>query len=512
MPSNTSSRGSSSTGRKKPETATEQKMKRSPLFWVFSLVILVLIFISFVVAPALVGIGSPEGSLQFGTYGGEPITYEHNNYFYHQHQNIAAQFGQELTAENFEWQLYQIWRAAFNNTVVHMDLRQRAEAAGLQITDSRVHEFLRTSGPYINEQGDFDREIYSSTPASRRQEIQRQVRGDLLQQQVTSDLFSSKIPAEEAHFVFSLGLVEKRFDYVAFHLEEYPDDLTAAYAQEQQDLFRQIDISRISLRDNRSEAEAVRNRITEGEITFDEAARTYSIDIFAEDGGQAGWNYYYELRSDFQNEEELRELFSLSTGDISELVRTDIGYALYRVNTSPRQADLQDEDVLQAVRSYMTRSARGVIEDYFTEKAQAFSQQAREEGFTSLADEEGLTVHATGLFPLNYDGSMLLARLRDADPQGILSAASSNSFVLTELFAKSPGEITKPLITGNHVVVAVCREEVTGSADEIRQLAAIYPYYAHELQQNDFTQMVLDSDKLEDNFFSVFVTRILQAN
>ncbi len=487
-------------------------MKRNPLFWVFSVVILVLIFISFVVAPALVGLGSPEGSLQFGTYGGEPITYEYNNFFYHQHQSIAARMGQELSAENIEWQLYQLWRAAFNNTVVHLDLKQRAETAGLEITDTRIHQHLRTAGPYINEQGEFDREIYTSTPASRRQEILRQVRSDLIHQQVSSDLFSSKIPAEEAQFVFSLGLVEKRFDYIAFDLQNYPDELTAEYAQEHHNVFQQIDISRISLRDNRSEADAVRNRIINGEITFEEAARTHSIDIFAEDGGQAGWNYYFELREDFQSEDELRNLFSLGRGEISELVRTDIGYALYRVNSPARQADVEDDEVLQAVRSYMTRSARGVIEDYFAGKAQEFAQRAQEEGFASSAAEEGLTVHATGLFPLNYGGSMLLGRMRDADPRGILSPAASNSFVLTELFSKNPGEITGPLIMGNHVAVAVCREEVTGNADEIRQLAAIYPYYAFELQQSDFTQMVLNSDKLEDNFFSVFVTRILQGN
>ncbi len=509
MPKHTSSRGASSREQGKDNPAAVKK-QRSPIFWVFSLIILVLIVLSFVVAPALVGVGSSQDGIVFGSYDGEPIVYEYNSYLYHQHQNIASQWRSEVSGENIQWELFQIWRSAFNNTVIYMDLKQRAEAAGFSVSDDNVQKVLLTSGPYINNQGEFDRSLYQETPISRRQEILDQVRRDILQQQVASDLFSSKVSRGEAEFVMGLGQVEKKFDYIAFHIQDYPDDQAAAFARNNSEPFRQIDISLISLRDNQSEAETVRNRISSGEITFEEASRTYSIDMLAQDDGQEGWQYYYELLEDFEEEQQLSDVFALSSGEISELVRTDYGYAIYRVNNAARDADLEQEEVLSAIRTYMGRTARGVLQDYFTQEAQDFISLAEASGFSQAAEDAGLTVHTTDYMPLNYNGSMLLGRMSQADPQGVIGGASGNPYVLRELFSRDVGEMTGPLTTGNYVMVAAVADIERQSDEQIASLTSIYPYYTQEMQQNDFSQMVLNSPKLENNFMSVFITQLLQ--
>jgi len=509
MPSNTPPRGPHT--KKGPENAAERRMKRNPIFWVFSVVILVLIVVAFVAGPALTGLGQPQDSIRFGTYDGEPIEFKPNNYFHQQYQNIAQQWDQEITSEqDVQWQMFQIWYNAFQNTVIYMDLKQRAERAGLSVTDERVQNYLLTSGPYINEQGEFDRRRYNETPATQRQQIMNQVRDQLLVQQVSSDLFGAKVPSGEAEFVFSLGRTEKAFDYVAFSLEDYPLDRTADYAADNQDRFRIIDVSSISLIEDRSQAESVRRRIADGEITFEEAARTYSQDIFAEDGGTAGRYYYFELLEEFEDREQLDALFSLQESEISEVVETDYGFAIYRVNTPAQLADLEDEDTLQEIRQYMARTARGAIEDYFTDHARSFTADAEAQGFTEAAQEAGLTVYSTDSFPLNYGGSMFLGRISQADDGGILEGISNNEYALQSLFSVDQGEITQPITVGNNIAVAVCREVVTISEADLSRLSMIYPYYIGEIQQEEFTRSVLTSDKLEENFMNVFVGQILQ--
>ncbi|GEM_PF-5884717 len=507
MPDKPSSRGSASS---RKENVAERKKRRSPLFWGFSIIILVLIVLSFVVAPALTGLGTPQDSLQFGSYDGEPITFEQNNYFFHQYRNIASQFGGQVAEQEQHQQMYQIWRAAFERTVIFMDLKQRAEEAGLVITEDRIQNFLRTAGPYVDEQGEFDPAAYRNTPTAQRQEIQQQMKDELLHQQIRQDLFSAKVPPGETDFFISLIDTEKRFDYISFDLQDYPLEKTAEYAREHPEAFRQIDVSTVILQTDRADAETVRQRIEDREITFEEAARTYSQDILTQDLDHEGRFFYFELLEVFEDSGQLQDLFALQEGEVSEVVDTAYGPAIYQINRAAHEPDFEDEELLADIRAYMARTERGQMQDYFLEKAQSFAESADSLGFNAAAEEAGLTVHSTDLFPISFNDPMLMDAISEADPEGILAQASNDEYVLKQLFAQERGDMTQPLPAGNHVVVAICREEAELSAEQLAQMRMMYPSYVSQIEQHEYSQQVLTSDKLEDRFMQVFLGTLMQ--
>ncbi len=486
-----------------------ERLKRSPLFWIASIIILVLIILSFVVAPALVGLGPDQDTLTFGSYAGRPITYEYGNYFFRQRERIASQWTQEVTDANYQWVVYQIWRTAFNNTVIYKDLMHRADQAGFQVTGDRVDRFLLTSGPYINAQGQFDRELYANTPLSRRQEIAGQVRDEILQQQLITDMLETYATDGEADFIFSFSQTEKRFDYVYYPFTDLPGDMVLEFVESRPMLFSQIDVSTITLRDNLSEAQAVRERIASGEITFEEAARTYSIDVFAQDGGMAGWKFYHDLRTEFADEADLEQLFSLGRDELSDLYPHEFGYVLYQVNNPPREPNLDDELIVSDIRSYIIRNERALVEDYFLDKGMEFAAASESEGFDVAAASFSKTVYSTDFSPLNYRASMLMDSLQASDTQRLLSRAESDPFALTELFRQDEGGITKPLVIGNGVAVAVCREVRQQNDEELAFLRSLYPFYVREIEQDQLYTTILESDKLEDNFINVFFSVIM---
>jgi peptidyl-prolyl cis-trans isomerase D len=80
--------------------------------------------------------------------------------------------------------------------------------------------------------------------------------------------------------------------------------------------------------DAQEQAEAVRQRILDGELSFAEAAQEFSVDAgSAEQGGDLGYNSRGVLTGPFED-----TLFAMQPGEISEPVRTEFGYHLIQLN------------------------------------------------------------------------------------------------------------------------------------------------------------------------------------
>lgn len=496
------------------DNTTSARKEKHPAIWIFSIVILVLIIITFVAGPAISGFlpSSSSQELSFGSYNGEPITYSYNSYFYRQRESVASNWDEEVTDQNYQWQMYQIWRTAFNNTVFFMDLMQRAEKAGLEVTENRLNEYLLNNGPYINENGSFDKEIYNNTLQSERQEIRNQIHDEFIQQQVITDLFNTFSNQNEAKFVIEQGKEEKAFDYISFKLNEYPAEQVKAYAIENMMLFSQVNLSTISLGEDELEAESVYEKLQNEELTFEEAAQTYSKDSFSNEGGNLGWTYFYDLRSNVNSDEEANSIFSLKSGDISNLIETEFGYSIYKVNETPQPPDLDDENTIGDIRSYLVQNEKALLEDYFIEKAESFIVKASKDGFNSAASELGKEVYSTNPAPLNYGGTSFLKTLSQADSEGLLGNESDNEFILKELFSQGVGDLTEAMILSNSITVAKCTDKQTVEDERINSMVNIFPYYLQQIQQQELSSMILESDKLEDNFMNIFFSQISPLN
>ena len=72
---------------KQPE---KQKQNKHRTTWILSLIILVIVVVTFVVGPAIGAFAPQEKGIVFGSYDGQNMEYSYNSYMYRQQQQIAA--------------------------------------------------------------------------------------------------------------------------------------------------------------------------------------------------------------------------------------------------------------------------------------------------------------------------------------------------------------------------------------------------------------------------------------
>lgn len=510
MPSNkiTEITTASNNSTKKNEKPSRPQFKLS---WILSLILLILIVIAFGLSPLAGAFGGGGNELVFGYFDGKPIAYTYNSYFYNQREAIAQNWDTETSEENYEYQVYQIWKQAYDNTVIHTALSSEAQNSGMFVTDDAVDRYLLTSGPYISN-GKFDRELYNSVSTETRKQIRQDVSDSLLKQQLSDDLFGAFTVPDEISFIASMGRTEKAFDYVIIPLSAYPDNEAAAYGEANSSEFRSADVSIITFSsENKQEAEAVYKRIADGSLLFEDAARTYSIDSFSDNGGEAGTIYYYEMKEGFNNEDDLRTVFSLNAGEISTLLETPYGFNIYQLNSDVQQPDFTDEKVVSKIKNYLISRERGLVEDYITDEASAFSAAA-EEDFSIAAEKFGLTIYSAQKAPVNFGSAVFLSSFQYSDSDQYLANMESDESSLKALFSISEGELSDPITVNSGILVAYCTEEAEAEELDTETLEMLYPYFTPQIIQSDYNQMVYSSDKFEDDFIQTFFNQILTGN
>lgn len=157
------------------------------------MIVLILIAISFVLAPAIqafVGQGTSNG-IVFGKYGKEEIKYAYGNYFYDQVQNYANEYsGSEA---NQTQALYQIWKSAYDSTVLFTAINQLASKAGITAADEVVKRAIIESGAY-DKDGKFDVKTYQEASAETKASVEKSIRRGLPYQIVIDDVGTYFLP------------------------------------------------------------------------------------------------------------------------------------------------------------------------------------------------------------------------------------------------------------------------------------------------------------------------------
>lgn len=489
---------SDTTAKKKP-TITVSK--------IISYIILGLITIAMVGGVALSSF-SPSGnpsSLVFGSYDGTPIVFAYGNYFYNQYQNLARQ-----NTGTGESAAYQIWRGAFESTVFQTAMTQKAKAAGIRVADKTLNKAIIDSGIY-DKDGKFDITTYEKASVESKKQVQKQYAENLPVQMVMEDVVSVLSTPAELDYIIKMGDNARSFEYVVFDSSAYPEELTRQYAQANPSLFTLLDISVISMEDQ-DRAEAVRDSIVAGVTTFEEAAKEYSLDSFASEGGRAGMWYFYELEGNFANPEEVNILFSTPQGSLSPVFTAQNGVTLYRVEQSPFQADLSDPEVLQDVRAYIGSRDAEIVTTYLAQQADDFvaATQAGAD-FNATAQEKGVPVISVEATPPNVGSSQYLAGFTYTDEAGYLSALSNDTAAMKSLYGSPIGSVVEPLATNNAFVVAKVTGESSLPDDMSDYLRLVYPYMAQSQSQQDLIQAIFTSDKFEDKFFETYLGKIMNV-
>ena len=493
-------------------TEVERKRKNKPILYLFSVVLLVIIVVTFVGGPVAGNVAQGE-RLIFGSYADREIEFRYGNYFSQQTQILSEQVRSSGKASNMISEAYQVWRGAFERSVVHEGILYQADNAGLTISDDLIDRRLTEYGPYM-ENGEFSEERYRNTPNSEKLTTRKLFRENLKEEQYREDLFdNTKTHQDEIEFIKSMAENERSFRFVSYSFDDYPEEEVIAFGRANTELFRRIKLSKITINTTRDEAEAVLGQLEENPGRFEELARNQSSDIYAEKGGEMDWQYYYELEREFPTEESLDEVFSLTPGELSGIVpdEDETLWRVYRCESPAMSPDFEADETAEVLRRYMVRFEAGIIEDYLVQEADSFIAEARDNGFIDASISAGLQVEGTEYFPLNYGNSYFFKPVRPLSPDSdALSTAPYSEQFFIEAFSLEEGEVSEPVVLDRSVLVMEPANIRNAPEEELVQLENYYSFIEREIKEEDMSNHFLTSDKLEDNFDPIFTKYFIQ--
>ncbi|MBN2551935.1 MAG: peptidyl-prolyl cis-trans isomerase [Spirochaetales bacterium] len=502
MPSRTMRRATRK-HKQRDENAVQKKRQMHPFLYAFSVVLLIVIAVTFIGGPAISGsVGG--GRIVFGYYKDTPIEFFPDNYFSQRKDLIADQLRQTGEEEDLAAQAYQVWRTAFDQTVLHTAILTEAQSSGLWISEDRVNDTLIKQGPYTID-GTFSEERYNATPSVQRLAYKKLYREQLIHEQVLEDIFQGlrESPMEQ-QFVGQMVREQRRFSLVTFPFGNYPEQQVQSYAEENQERFRRIKLSRILIKSSEREAKEIRNKLVDRTGSFEELARAHSADVYAEKGGDMGWRYFYDLEADFEDSDAVETIFQLEETEISPVLESRFGWVIFRCDTPALEPDFDVQETRQVVRDYIMRYEKGLVEDYTLEIADSFRERVEDVGFLGATLEEDYTTGLTDYFPLNYQSFYFLSPVRSPLEQINLSSAAYSEEFFLQAFSLAPGEVSSPIVLDDQVVVLRLDDVREAPERELDLLDEFAAYYAQQSMEQDLQNVLLDPDYIQDDFDATF--------
>jgi peptidyl-prolyl cis-trans isomerase D len=495
---------SGTTEKEQKVVAVKPKSKITP-GWVFGMIVLLLIAVSFVMAPAIQALVGPKnsGGVVFGKYGKEDITYANGNFFYDQVQKFGGEY--KNTGDNATQTLYQIWKSAYDSTVLFTAVNQLASNAGIIAADEVVNRSIINSGAY-NKDDKFDVELYQKATAESKASVEKSIRRSVPYQIVIDDIGSALSSSSEADYVANMASAGRTFNYVDINASLYPNEKASAYALQNKQLFYSMDLSIISV-ETVDESKAISSAIASGEKTFEEAALSSSKDNYAANEGKVGTVYYFGLVPNFKNPEDATKLLTAKSGDmIGPLEGLEAG-SIYRLDTTPLEADYASPALLSTVKAYLASSDDPVVDDYLLAKANAFILDAKDD-FAVAAEKSELDLVNVEGTPYNIAESTYMNNFSNTDPQGKLASAITTKELGQKLYTAVPGTVLEPIKSNTSYLVIQAEEEVTDDSMG-SYIQMFYNYLSGSQNQQDFSQALYSSDQFQDNFLGTFFSEIL---
>ena len=490
-----------------------RRFKQHPALFIGTVVVLVLVVVTFVLVPAIV----PEsagggGDYTFGYYDNVPITWVAGNIFSQYQdqavQNLQAQAQSQGREFSYDyWTAAEVWRWAFEGAVVHTAVLQMMKRSNYSVPVKTVD---REVALMYQENGRFSKALYDRTPETVRLTRWRQINDELSKKMFFDDYFDLLIPSTEVEFIANMSSVMREFEMVYFKVEDFPESEYLAYAQENASLFDSIHLSMISISSSEREARRILASISDGTVTFEDAARTQS-QSYADRGGDMGSRYIYELAGDIPDENARRMILSLGRGELSDLVRIGDNWAIFRIEEELKKADFNDEAVMEKARYYLSYFDRGRMEDWAERQANEFSAEAVVSGFENAASWRDMEVYKLGPLPINYGSNELFTMLEyfpipGFNEQDIQNMSNNENFwkIAFNTNLQSPSE---PFVQGDYVIVLFPLEQTTADEEALERIESMYSsywvdYMARQYIQNYFILGV--KDKMEDNFWEVY--------
>jgi hypothetical protein len=478
------------------------RLKTHPFLFIGTVLVLIIVIVAFVFVPAMPGAAGRSGDLVFGYYDKVPIKYVQNNYFYQAQQTLYQRQQPSQDDPNFIYTWAQIWRQAFEETVIHMGILDELKQAGYTVPADVVDRNMAEL-PYFQENGRFSPTKFRAMDSSSRMNLWQQLQESITIGTYTDDLADLKTASKEAAFVSSMASPRRSFDCAIFSIQTYPDSEVLSYAQANPEMFLNMRLSKITVNSSEREARQILDSIKSGAVMFEEAARANSQDWAADRGGDMGALMAFELEYENIDREARGKIIALSTGELSDIIKNNTGWVFYRADEAAQPVDLSELSYQSRVRNYVMGNLRGRAEDWVIAEAEKFSATAREAGFSEAASADGIEIRSFGPIPLNYGNSAIFSSISSA---GIseLSGAGSNELFWRTAFSTLLNTASRPIVIDDNVIVLYPTEEVSADESEAEMIESYYSYWIRGSTENALRSYFLNNGKLDDRFQETF--------
>ena len=486
----------------------EKRHTTHPLLYGFSIAVLVVVVVTFVLAgpggPLAGGGVGGSGSIVFGSYDGHEITYYPGSYFAQQRDAIANQVKSSGNQDQSAT-IQAVWYQAFLATAQHVAILAQADDAGVVVTEDAVDRDLLSYPGYLDENGKFSEARYNAASSSDHVTTRKLTRENQIQNIVLSDIASGiKQGSKEAQFVTDMAKAERSFSFVSWPFSSFPTEEVRKYGEANKSRFVKIKLSRILVKSGESEAQQIRRKILDKNSTFDELAKTYSKDAYADKGGDMGWRYAYDLEADFEAKDVAQKVLALKSGELSDVLKGTFGWMVYRCDSEAVDADFGSTTVLDDVRKYLSTYEKGKIEDYFSNQAGLLERRAQTEGLDAAARQAGLTVNTLQPFPVNLSNVFSFAPLRAVPDTATPTNAQYSEDFFYRAFSLGKDQVSAPIILDDQVLVLKLKSEQQLPESTAGLLGSWLAYAANQSLQTDLGATLMSPDKLKDDFITAF--------
>ncbi len=479
-----------------------------------SVIILILSAIVFILVPALSGFKSIDTeSPVLGSYKGTDIKYEQGSDF----ANYLSQYVQQYKDAGYDTDqyMYSILNSAFSATVTAMAIEDRMEESKYVIPESAVNRVMRTY--FTDENGNFSLAAYNEADKATVQELFKETEKELNIERYFADyigmggasyygaqeyLYGTKIASNEAAFFSDLNADKRQFQLVAINLLDLPEDEYINYAKKNPSIFERLDYS-ICSADDKESMEEIANLIKNNQITFDDAVATMSTGAYDAVNGKIDLYNYQIKDSLLADPDDYEDFVALGVGDISTIVHTQQGYAIFRRNAATVQADLTDPAVQEVVAAYVRVYDKTYIEDFFLDSAKDFTVLASQAGFEEAAAEYELEVIEPSAFPCNYGNDSALTTIPSSQYEQLTGAETNKDFLKTA-FSLKVGEVSEPLLLDDYIVIIKYKEEIPYDEAIAGSMQTMYPYYASSYAQTAIQSDITNSDDVNNGVLSFY--------
>ncbi len=499
----------------KSEADLPKRGIKNPWIYAGTIIVLAIVIVAFVFVPSVGGSSGGSGfqAIEFGRFDGMSIAYTPKSYFAQQVADLDNRMRQQgMTQENYQFFGFQVWRGAFERTILRLAILGEMRKADAIVTEARLDERVAQL-PMFQDNGKFSAAKYRSASLEEKLQVRADLNDEILTQQYYSDVLGLTPSAKETAFVKSMAKETRTIDYAAFPLSAYPDTEVAAWAKGNAGLFRLLKLSRITVSSSEADAKKVLKQVQDNAIAFEEAAKSHSKDSYASKGGDEGDVRFYDLAADLGKKEEAEQVASLKKGELSAVLKTATNsWVFFRAADDALAPDFKDTATLKVARDYMGRFERGRIEDSVAQKAKAFASEAAKGDFASAARKAGSVAKSAGPFPLNY-GDLSVAIYGQVVPvfktlnntkAPELEAASRSEKFLTAAFGLAPGSVSDPIVLGDNVIVLKVKEAGSAIDDAANGIELYYPYLFQQRLNIEVRDLVMKSPRLKDNFSDTY--------